>query len=296
MVKSRSRLSLAACVLIACTAGCSSSESDQPPVATPSVKLSRQKIALGSPVDITYRFEVASDARFDQDYRVMAHFLDGDQELMWTDDHLPSPPTSRWKPGQVVEYTRTVFFPVYQYIGDATINVGLYSDKDQHRLPLNGEHVAQRAYRVASIEILPQTENVFLIFKSGWHPREVAPQDELVSWQWTRKVATLSFRNPRRDSVLYVHADNPGRPFTDAQKVDVVLNDRPVETFDLPPGEEIVHRTPLAAAQFGTADIVELELHVDKTYVPALLPASNSRDSRELGIRVFHVFVEPRGN
>jgi hypothetical protein len=109
-------------------------------------------------------------------------------------------------------------------------------------------------------------------------------------------VATLSFRNPRRDSVLYVHADNPGRPFTDAQKVDVVLNDRPVETFDLAPGEEIVHRTPLAADQFGTADIAELELHVDKTYVPALLPASNSRDSRELGIRVFHVFVEPRGN
>ena len=296
MVNRRSRLSLVACVLIACTGGCSSSETDQAPVAKPSVKLSRQKVALGSPVDITYRFEVASDARFDQDYRVMAHFLDRDEELMWTDDHLPSPPTSQWRPGQVIEYTRTMFFPVYQYIGDATMNVGLYSAKDQSRLPLQGEHVAQRAYRVASIEVLPQTENVFLIYKSGWHPREVAPQDALISWQWTRKVATLSFRNPRRDAVLYVHADNPGRAFTEAQRIDVVLNDEPVETFELPPGEEIVHRTPLTADQFGTADIAELQLRVDRTYVPALLPALNSRDSRELGVRVFHVFVEPRGN
>ena len=39
--------------------------------------------------------------------------------------------------------------------------------------------------------------------------------------------------------------------------------------------------------------MAELRIDVDKTYVPALLPASNSRDPRELGIRVFHAFVEP---
>jgi hypothetical protein len=40
--------------------------------------------------------------------------------------------------------------------------------------------------------------------------------------------------------------------------------------------------------------MVELTLEVDKTYVPALIPSANSRDPRELGVRVFHAFVEPQ--
>jgi len=292
---SRSRCALAACTLVLFTVSCSSPGPDEPAVAEPSAKFSREKIALGSPVDVTYRFTVAPGARFAEDYHVMAHFLDGDEELMWTDDHLPPTPTSQWKPGEVVEYTRTVFIPLYQYIGDATFNVGLYSTKDQRRLPLSGEDSGQRSYKVASLELLPQTENVFLVYKSGWHQKEMASEDSFVSWQWTRKVASVSFRNPKRDSTVYIHADNPGKAFSDAQRIDVVLNEQPVDGFDLPPGEEVVHRTQVTAAQLGSGDIVELQLHVDKTYVPALLPASSSRDSRELGVRVFHMFVEPHG-
>ena len=282
-----------ACALLFCTS-CSSPDADEPPVADVSVSFSREKIALGSPVDVTYRFAVAEGARFDGDYRVLAHFLDADEELMWTDDHLPPTPTSQWKAGQVVEYTRTVFFPVYKYVGDATLNVGLYADTDQHRLPLEGENTGQRSYRVAAIEILPQSENVYLIYKSGWHAREVAPQNALVSWQWTRKVSTITFRNPKRSSLLYLHVDNPGRPFKEPQRIDVVLNEQLVDSFELPAGEEVLNRTVLQAEQLGSGDIVELQLRVDKTYVPALLPASSSRDSRELGVRVFHVFVEPQ--
>ena len=280
------------CALFALTAACRSRDANEPGVAKPSVKFSRTRIALGSPVDITYRFEVMSNARFDQDYYVMAHFLDGDDRLLSTDDHQPPTPTSKWKAGDVIEYTRTVFLPIYQYVGDATFNVGLYSLKDQRRLPLDGENTGQRSYRVASLELLPQTENVFLVYKNGWHPKEVSSE---VSWQWTKKTATLSFRNPKRDSVLYLHVDNPGTPFKEPQHIDVLLNGQPVETFDLPGNTELVHRTPLSAAQFGSGDVVEVEIQADKSYVPALLPASNSRDSRELGIRVFHVFVEPRG-
>jgi hypothetical protein len=40
--------------------------------------------------------------------------------------------------------------------------------------------------------------------------------------------------------------------------------------------------------------MVEIRIGVDRTFVPALVPGSNSKDSRELGIRVFHAFVEPR--
>jgi hypothetical protein len=36
-----------------------------------------------------------------------------------------------------------------------------------------------------------------------------------------------------------------------------------------------------------------MRISVDKTFVPAALPALRSADPRELGIRVFRVFVEP---
>src|SRR3712207_7316024 len=47
--------------------------------------------------------------------------IEPDGERLWQDDHLPAVPTSKWTPGQTVEYTRTVFVPNYPYIGDANI-------------------------------------------------------------------------------------------------------------------------------------------------------------------------------
>ena len=68
----------------------------------------------------------------------------------------------------------------------------------------------------------------------------------------------------------------------------------PVDTIAVTPRKELLHKTRLTAAQLGTGDMVELTLEVDKTWVPALVPAANSRDPRELGLRVFHAFIEPR--
>src|SRR6476646_577579 len=104
-------------------AGCRQKKASAPPMATPSITLSRDKVPLGGPVDITYKFIVANDASCTQNYRVMVHVVDPNEELMWTDDHDPPVPTSGWKPGQTVEYTRTVFVPVYPYVGEAVIQI-----------------------------------------------------------------------------------------------------------------------------------------------------------------------------
>jgi hypothetical protein len=272
---------------------CGRGEAPGPPVATPSVSFSRPRAALGSPIEVTYKFQVAANApAFDQDYRVFVHFLDGDDERMWTDDHDPSVPTTQWKPGQVIQYTRTVFIPVFPYIGDAQVRVGLYSPRDQRRLPLAGEDAGQLSYKVATLSLLPHSENVFLLFKDGWHPAEVAPDNATVEWQWSKKLATLSFRNPKKDVVFYLHADNPAS-YAEPQTVTVKVNGVQVETIAVTPRRELLHKTRLAAAQLGTADMVDVTLEVDKTWVPALVPAANSRDPRELGLRVFHAFVEP---
>src|SRR5882672_2910807 len=86
---------------------CQASDPVASPMVTPTLTLNRQKVALGGPIEMTYKFVVASDAKFTSDYHVMVHFADQDEMLMYTDDHDPSKPTSSWKPGETVEYTRT---------------------------------------------------------------------------------------------------------------------------------------------------------------------------------------------
>ena len=274
---------------------CRSKPPAEPGVATPSVKLNREKAPLGSPIEVTYRFDVAANApRLTEDYKVFVGFVDTDQELMWTDDHDAAIPTTQWKPGQTIEYTRTVFIPVYPYIGEAAIHMGLYSTATQKRVTLSGQDVGQTAYNVAKLQLLPQSENVFMVPKDGWHGPETPPNDAHSEWQWTRKKqATLVFKNPKRDALLYLDLDNPSRTFPDGQHVQVKLTDQVVDDFVLME-HRLLRRIPLTATQLGSADMVELLIEVDKTFVPALLPGSDNKDPRELGVRVFHWYIEPK--
>ncbi|HVH27287.1 MAG TPA: hypothetical protein VM818_11020 [Vicinamibacterales bacterium] len=275
------------------SAACSREAPPTPPVATPSISLSRDRAPLGSPLDITYKFVVAGDAAFTEDYRVMLHVVDADDELMWTDDHDPPTPTTQWKPGQTIEYTRTVFVPIYPYVGEASLHIGMYSPRSQIRLTLQGEDVGQRAYRAGRLQLQPQSENVFTIFKEGWHPAEVAEHNASVQWQWTKKQATLAFKNPQKDATFYLSLDNPGGVFNENQQVTVSLNNAVVDQFEVTPRNELLRRIPLKADQMGAGEMSELQVTVDKTFVPMQIPGAGSKDPRELGVRVFHAFIQP---
>ncbi|MPY88149.1 MAG: hypothetical protein GEU99_09520 [Luteitalea sp.] len=275
------------------TGACRQEPETETPVARPAFKPSKARVALGSPLELTYRFTVAEDLQpIDGNYRVFVHFLDSDRELMWTDDHEPAKATTEWQPGDVIEYSRTMFVPNYPYIGQATVLMGLYDVEAGTRLPLSGDDNGQRGYRVGSLELLPQSENVFLFFKEGWHPSESSPDDVAVEWWWTQKVATISLRNPKQDVAFYLDFD--GRPeLVPGQTVTVKVGETAIETFPVPKGEPTIHRVPIAAAQLGESEHVEIVLDINRTFVPAKLPDGDSEDPRELGIRVFHASVEP---
>ena len=271
---------------------CRRKEPPAPPVANATITVNRERAPLGSPIDMTYKFVVADNARFDEDYKEMVHVVDTDEQMIFAFDHMPPVPTTQWKPGQTVEYARTEFVPVYPYVGDATIEIGLYSTASQKRLPLAGDDVGQRAYRVARLQLQPQTENVFTIFKDGWHPAETAEHNPTVEWQWTKKSATLAFKNPRKDSVFYLDLDNPGGVFDEPQQVQVLTNGQALDRFPVTK-QPTLHKIPMKADQMGSGDLVEIRIDVDKTFVPALVAAASSKDPRELGVRVFHAFVQP---
>jgi len=257
------------------------------------VAVNHSRVPLGSPLEITYEFRIAADApAFAEDYRVFVHFVDADEELMWTDDHFPPTPTTQCKPGQTIKYNRLLFAPVYPYIGDASVKIGLYG-RDQKRLPLTGPDDGQRAYTVAKFQVAPQSESVYLTYKDGWHLAEVLPDDSGKEWHWTQKEATLSFKNPKRNSMLFLDYGGQQKVMTEPQTATVTVGGEVVDTFQVG-ATGGVRRIPLTVNQLGTGDQVSVKLSVDRTFVPAMLSGGSLPDRRELGLCIFHAYVETR--
>jgi hypothetical protein len=281
-------------------ANCSKTD-NEPPVATASFAASRPRVPLGSPVDLTYRFDVAPNAKIPSDYRVFVHIVDSDGKPMWSDDHDPPVPTSQWKGGQTIgPYTRTVFVPVVPYLGEATVRIGLYKAPAGARLPLAGIDPADRTsknreYKVGTLQILPASENLLVINKTGWNQDEYAADNPANSWRWTTKLAILSFRNPKKDVTFYLDYDARADLFGDhPQVVTVYSGDQVVAAFPANVTAQTLRRIPITAAQLGNGEMSELRIDVDKAFVPANMP-NGGNDRRELGIRVYHTFLEPKG-
>ncbi len=233
-------------------------------------------------------FSVLPGAVFEEDYRVFLHFLSEDGELMWVADHYPPRPTTDWQPGGTVEYGRTILVPLCPYRGAANVHVGLYSMQDGTRLPLDGDHVGQLAYRVGELTLLPPADNTRLSYRSGWHLIE--HDSTCVRWRWSEKVGVIVFENPRRDSLLYLNLDNVEARDDEPRTLTVSVGDRHADSFAILPGN-VVQEIPLSAALLGGTNEVALRLEVDRTFVPAELLDSDNPDTRTLGVRVLGAYL-----
>ncbi len=282
-------------LLAALSGGCARLQDAESPVATPSVTLAQKDAAVGTPLEMNYQFVVAPNAPvFPDDYWVFVHFLDTDGELMWTDDHQPPMPTRQWKPGETIEYSRTMFVPKFPYVGETRIELGLFLPKTGGRLPMTGETKGQRSYQVATFTLRLQTDNLYVVFKEGWHETEVADEGSGIEWQWSKKNGTLTFRNPMRDVTFYFQCDQPVSALGDPQHVELRIGPTVIDSFTLAAGRRELRKTDVSKAQLGDSETVEITVAVDKTFVPAIMAQLKSSDPRELGIRVFRAYVQPR--
>ena len=265
------------------------------PVATVSVALNRATVPLGGPLEVAFRFDPSPQLEsIDGDYRVFVHFLDDEGSKMWADDHDPPVPTSSWQPGQTISYSRRVMVPMYPYIGDTVVAVGLYSPATGERLTLLGEDLGQRAYRGAVLAMTPQADSSHLVYGDGWHRGESDPGIG-EQWRWTSERSSLSFRNPHSDVLLYLNLAGRPNVFEEGeQRIDVRVNDALVHEILLTSGEPKFQELELRAAQLGDADTVRLDFDVDPSFVPSELPDATSQDVRRLGVRVLYIFLEPR--
>ena len=129
------------------------------------------------------------------------------------------------------------------------------------------------------------------IYTSGWHPAESDATAPESTWRWTQRTATLSFANPNVDAAFYL--DYAARPsiFADApQTVTVSAGDQVLQSFLADAAGRRLRRVSLPAEVLGSGDMAEIQIAVDRTFVPATQPAGEG-DARELGIQLHHAFV-----
>jgi len=295
MARVPTRFRSCAFTIMVFVAACGRTQQTDTPLVTPTVTLARPDAAIGMPIEMTYRFVVAATAPpFTEDETVFVHFLDADGEMMWTDDHEPPVPTTQWKPGQTVEYSRTMFVPKFPYSGDTNVVIGLYSPRSGSRVPMAGQAKGQREYQVATFNLHPQTDSLYVVFKDGWHETEVAEEATGLEWQWSKRTATLAFRNPMRDVVFYFLCDQPVKVLGAPQQVELRIGSSVIDSFALPAGPRELRKVDLTSAQLGNGETVEVTVAVDRTFVPASMTQLKSNDSRELGIRVFRAYVQAK--
>jgi hypothetical protein len=280
-------------VAVAFLGACRRSPVDVNPIV-PSMTVGLPRAPLGSPLEVTYKWTVEAGARpIPADHRAFVHFLDSSNKtVVFNDDHVPVPPPDQWKPGQTYTYTRTVFIPVVPYVGAAHLIMGLYPSSGQgQRIALKAEDIGMQAYKVGSMELLPQTEAIFLVRKDGWHNEEAQAQDPERTFTWTKKEALVSFKNPKRDVIVYLDAETNVKAFPRVPVLTISAGGRaglsmPIESSDI-----FLKKLHFKAEQLGSEEWVDLRLSMDQSFIPKAL--GSSHDDRELGLLVYHLHVVP---
>jgi hypothetical protein len=213
--------------------------------------------------------------------------------MLFSDDHSLAAPlvpeTSTWEAGKTYSYTRTVFIPIYPYVGDVEVRVGLHGARD--RLGLKGEDLGFQEYKAGKLELLPQTENIFLVYKDGWHSPESSPANPSQERTWTKKEALVSFKNPKKDLIIYLEADTNFKAFSEQPVLTVSVGEKVGVTLPIENSEVFLKKIRVRAADLGGEEWVDLRLAMNQSFVPKALNPPLNNDDRELGLLVYHLYV-----
>jgi hypothetical protein len=157
------------------------------------------------------------------------------------------------------------------------------------RLALKGDDAGLREYRVAKMELLPQTENIFLVYKEGWHSPEASPQNPGLERTWTKKEGLVSFKNPKKDVIVYLEADTNVKAFTEKPVLTVSVGGNKGVVVPIENSELFLKKIRISKDDLGTGEWVDLRLTMNQSFVPKALGINE--DDRELGLLVYHLYV-----
>jgi hypothetical protein len=262
----------------------------QKPTVIPKVQINKRSAEMGTPIEITYSFTTKSNfIPLFKDMTVFVHFTDPKKIRRFQDDHRPPKPTAEWRPNGNYNWTRTVFIPKNIPAGEYTVVVGIYSPSKGERMILEGKPFGNRSYDMGTLLVEIPPQEPAMQYTTGWYDAESDARDINRSWRWTKKEAVLKVRNPQDDALLYLEVDSVPERFPVPQKLTVSIDDHPVETFAIQTNQPVMKKYSIDKAMLGTGKTVDVKLMTDETFTPA--SDKVSKDTRELGVRVYQVYL-----
>jgi hypothetical protein len=257
----------------------------------PTFSSNRGQIPLKSAIEATYTWECGpAMKKLSEDHVAFVHFVDKEGILLFTDDHLPTPPVTSWEPGKKYTYTRTVFVPSYSYVGPVTVRLGLApaSSGRKPRVALKAQDAGLREYVVGKIEFLHETKNIYVVQKEGWQDPETDPNNPGLERVWTKKEALVSFQNPKKDVIIYLEANTSHKSLRQPPVLTLTIGKSGV-VIPIADSDIFLKRVRFRAADLGDGEWADLRLSMNESFCPKSLGIS--ADPRELGLMVTHLYV-----
>lgn len=247
-------------------------------------------IPATGPLEVTYVWKVSENfTPVEKDFAVFVHFWGEDDELQWQDDHQPPVPTSRWQPGQTIEYTRIHFLPRNVPQEEITLTVGLYDAAGTgEKVRLEGRQTHRLEYEVCRFEVIPSDKLPEIVYEDGWYSREFIPgHPDGAIWRWSRREAFCKLENPRRAAALYLEAQAPLNLVGEPQMVTIEMGGEQLTSFEVSDTERFLRKFPVPDHILRDRQFVPLTIRVGKAVVPS--EVDGSHDERELGLQVFNM-------
>lgn len=249
-------------------------------------------IPATGPLEITYVWTVGENfVPVEKDYAVFVHFWGEDDELHWQDDHQPPVPTSRWQPGQTIEYTRIHFLPRDVRQEEVTLTMGLYEfDGTQEKVRLEGRQTHRLEYEVCRFEVIPPDQLPEIVYEDGWYNREFLPgEPDGAMWRWSRLEAYCKLENPHRPSALYLEAQAPVELMEKPQVVTIEIDGEQLTSFEVKNTDRFLRKFPIPDHILRDQPFLPMTLRVGEVVVPSDLVGSG--DERQLGLRVYNLSI-----
>jgi hypothetical protein len=249
-------------------------------------------VPAGSPFAIDYSWTMTDGAAAPpHGYGAFVHFVHPDGAIAFTDDHVPEPSPSSWRPGQTYRYTRTLFAPAGAFPGKLQVRVGLFHP-ERGRLGLTGTDAGLQEYVAGEVEVAPADDRRRLRYGAGWYPPDAPPGDPFGDRRWTRPEAWLAFRNREEDVIVVVRAETNFKAFAKPPVLTLAVGPA-VASVPIASSAPFDAAVRFPAAALGKERWAELKLAMNGSFVPSKL--GMNADQRELGLWVHHVFVGPAG-
>jgi len=226
-------------------------------------------------------------------YRVFVHFIETDsKEVRYFYDHDPPVPTDRWRPGTTVSYDLLTFLEGVDYSGPLEIVVGLYDPKQiKRRALLSGAPRGKRgdAYTIGRVEFRPPSQRYLPLYKAGWFEPETA--SGVGEWRWTSRRAIASFKAPDGGATLYLELSSPVKELGAAQRLSVIHGDQTLAQWERNDAAPFIAQVEIPAGLAAPGSWFDLALEANPPLQPSLQGPSG--DTRELGVKVHHLFLRP---